>query len=139
MLGELFSEASGRLPALTSNTAAYQKLIVGLILQGVYQLMEPKIMLQCRTADVEIVRAAAGEAKGVYEKEMKGTKEIEFVIDEANPLEKTSPGGVVLSVMEGRIRAKNTLDERLELLGEKMLPDIRILLFGVSESRAFYN
>lgn len=96
-------------------------------------------MLQCRACDIELVRDACVEVKAIYEKEMKGTESVEFVIDEAECLEKESPGGVVLSVMEGRIRAKNTLDERLELLGEAMLPDIRILLFGVSESRAFYN
>ncbi len=50
-----------------------------------------------------------------------------------------SAGGVVLSSMGDRIRVVNTLEARLGLLQESMLPDIRILLFGPSPTRRFYN
>ncbi|KAI9012732.1 hypothetical protein BC832DRAFT_605779 [Gaertneriomyces semiglobifer] len=39
-------------------------------------------------------------------------------------------GGVVVGAHAGRIRVSNTLEGQLELCGEQMLPDIRILLFG---------
>lgn len=38
-----------------------------------------------------------------------------------------------------RITVNNTLDERLRLLQERMLPEIRESLFGKNENRRFYS
>lgn len=120
MLQDLFAEAKSQLPALTQDKATYRKLLVGLILQGAYQLMETKIVLQCRDADKNLILEASAEAKKTFESELKGSYKVDFVIDESAPLPPTSPGGVTMSVMDGRIRAVNTLDERLDLLAEKV-------------------
>jgi len=50
-----------------------------------------------------------------------------------------SAGGVELAIPDGRIKCVNTLESRLELLQQDMLPEIRTLLFGKNENRAFYN
>ncbi len=44
-----------------------------------------------------------------------------------------------MTAMGDRIRVNNTMEARLALLQEAMLPDIRIMLFGPSPTRRFYN
>ncbi len=50
-----------------------------------------------------------------------------------------SAGGVLLKGYNSRITVNNTLEERLRLLEEKMLPEIRDNLFGKNENRRFYS
>lgn len=54
-----------------------------------------------------------------------------------SPLTRHSSGGVVLSAQEGRIVCSNTLDQRLQLAYEQLLPEIRKTLFGKSATRKF--
>jgi V-type H+-transporting ATPase subunit E len=48
-----------------------------------------------------------------------------------------SSGGILISAKGGRILCNNTLEQRLALAYEALLPAIRISLFGASESRKF--
>jgi V-type H+-transporting ATPase subunit E len=139
MLVDLFSTAKTKLPTLTADKAVYSDMLVMLILQGLYQLMENKVLIKCKKHDRELVSNAMVKAAGVYAKEMGLGKEPTLSIDEEAWLDEKSSGGVLLSALEERIKCSNTLESRLELLSEKMLPDIRILLFGPSPNRAFYN
>ena len=50
-----------------------------------------------------------------------------------------SAGGVLLKGYNSRITVNNTLEERLRLLEERMLPEIRDNLFGKNENRRFYS
>jgi V-type H+-transporting ATPase subunit E len=49
----------------------------------------------------------------------------------------SSSGGVIGSTLKGKIMVDNTLDERLGILEEMMLPEIRSDLFGKNENRKF--
>lgn len=46
-----------------------------------------------------------------------------------------SHGGIILTGHGGRININQTLDERLRLLEDRMLPEIRMDLFGPNENR----
>ncbi|KAI8927134.1 ATPase, V1/A1 complex, subunit E [Entophlyctis helioformis] len=133
----LFAEAKTRLINVTSDKSSYQALLKNLVLQGFFQLMEKEVVVQCRAADLPLVKAAIEDAA----KEFTAQTNMPIVgkIDEADPLPDSSSGGVVLSVQEGRVRASNTLESRLELLQEMMLPEIRTTLFGPSPNRKFFN
>ncbi|KAI9101204.1 ATPase, V1/A1 complex, subunit E [Phlyctochytrium arcticum] len=137
VLNELTAEARNRLPKISADREKYQKLLNELLLQGFYMLMEPKITVNCRKVDVEAVKQAIEHAKPIYAKE--GGINAQVTIDGENPLPEKSAGGVVISAHDGRIRVNNTLETRLDLLAEQMLPDIRVLLFGPSENRKFYH
>jgi len=91
----------------------------------------------CRRSDVDLVRAVVGSAASRYEKDMK--HKVTVNIDGQSYLSEEIAGGVELAANEGRIRCVNTLDSRLEQLQTAMLPEIRTMLFGVNESRAFYH
>ncbi|KAI8911621.1 ATPase, V1/A1 complex, subunit E [Gorgonomyces haynaldii] len=136
ILQDLFSEAKSKLVSITDGPH-YGDLLTKLSLQGFYQLMEKKVSIQARPKDYPILEQSLKEAQRIYQEKLGLT--IEPTIDKANPLPDNSYGGVVISAVEGRIRSNNTLETRLELLSEQMLPEIRLLLFGPSLSRKFFN
>lgn len=89
----------------------------------------------CRSTDVQIVQEAAKHAEGVFkEKSGRDTK-----VEVKEGLEEDSRGGVILAGHGGRIKINQTLTERLRLLEDRMLPEIRLDLFGPNENRKFYN
>ncbi|KAJ3286727.1 V-ATPase V1 sector subunit E [Borealophlyctis nickersoniae] len=136
---DLLAEARTHLVKISQDKEKYHALLKDLILQALYQLMEKTVVIQCRKPDIEAVRAAATSAKETYLKEFPKGGGLEFSIDESNWLPDTSAGGVVVQSTDNRIRVSNTLEARLELLSEQMLPDIRIMLFGPSPNRRFFN
>jgi V-type H+-transporting ATPase subunit E len=85
-LNELFAEARTKLSSLTADPASYQTLLVNLVLQGLYRLMEPEVLIQAREVDFAKVEAAIGEATAQYEKAT-GQK-VKASIDKSNPLPK---------------------------------------------------
>ncbi|KAI9362465.1 ATPase, V1/A1 complex, subunit E [Zopfochytrium polystomum] len=136
-LNDVFQEARGQLTSICHDKAKYAALLKNLLLQGFFQLMEPNVSVQCRKVDLDLVKTAITEAKAAYKEKLKA--DLEVKIDPANPLPDSSAGGVIVSGKEDRIRVNNTLENRLELLTDIMLPDIRIMMFGLSQSRAFLS
>lgn len=69
-------------------------------------------------------------------KDMSGrTSNIEY----KDSLADDSAGGIIGSAMQGRIKVDNTLGERVKILEEKMLPELREDLFGKNPNRKFYT
>jgi V-type H+-transporting ATPase subunit E len=97
--------------------------------------MEDKVVVTCRSTDVQIVQNAAKEAEGDYKE--KSGREVKVEVKEG--LGEESQGGVMLAGHGGRIKINQTLTERLRLLEDRMLPEIRLDLFGPNENRRFYN
>jgi V-type H+-transporting ATPase subunit E len=97
--------------------------------------MEEKVVVTCRSTDVQIVQEAAKEAESGY-KEKSGR---ETSVEVKEGLGDESQGGVILAGHGGRIKINQTLSERLRLLEDRMLPEIRLDLFGPNENRKFYN
>lgn len=60
-------------------------------------------------------------------------------IEYKDSLPDDSAGGIIGSTMQGRIKVDNTLNERLKILEEKMLPELREDLFGKNPNRKFYT
>ncbi|KAJ3111626.1 Dynein heavy chain 6, axonemal [Phlyctochytrium bullatum] len=112
VLDELFEDAKSKLTAISSDPVAYQTLLKDLLLQAFHQLMEDDVVIQCRKEDVSLVQKAAEEAKAKY-----GAK-LKFAIDSGSFLPEKSGGGVIVSANGGRIRVSNTLESRLEILGD---------------------
>ncbi|EPQ31413.1 uncharacterized protein PFL1_00748 [Pseudozyma flocculosa PF-1] len=134
-LQTLFDQAKERLSGLTDDQEAYKKLLQNLILQGLLQLMEKKVVVTVRSNDVQLAQDAAKGAEADY-KEKSGR---EASVEVKEGLSKDSFGGVVLAGHGGKITINNTLEERLRLLEERMLPEIRLDLFGPNENRKFYT
>ena len=140
----IFTEAQSRLINLTQDKAKYVKMLEKLILQGLLKLKEQEIQIYCRAEDHDLVEKAVPEAIRLY-RDKSGIQANIEVSDKhrlaAAPQQGGKgafcSGGVVLSAREGRIMCNNSLDQRLGLAAENLLPEIRTILFGVSQSRKF--
>jgi len=132
-LQDLFSEARERLVRFSSDQGQYKHLLEASILEGLLRLLEPSVVVHCRPLDEELVQGATEAAKDRYT-EISGRKteaEVHATLSDSGA------GGVKLIAGSNRIVMDNTLDERLELLEDRMLPEIRYDLFGPNENRKF--
>ncbi|CAO1622758.1 unnamed protein product [Parajaminaea phylloscopi] len=134
-LQDLFEAARSKLASLSEDKQKYGPLLTQLILQGLLQLLEPKVEVTGRDKDKDQLKKSADEAKKLYKE--KSGRDVEITTKAG--LSKESSGGVKLAGHGGKIRIDNTLDERLRLLEELMLPEIRLSLFGPNPNRKFSN
>ncbi|KAG8042164.1 hypothetical protein G9C98_000155 [Cotesia typhae] len=68
---------------------------------------------------------------------LKVLKEVVIKVDQDNFLPAESCGGVDLIAARGRIKIVNTLETRLELIAQQLVPEIRSSLFGRNPNRKF--
>ncbi|XP_063970815.1 V-type proton ATPase subunit E 1-like [Lytechinus pictus] len=66
-------------------------------------------------------------------------KECNVVIDPENFLSPELSGGIELYTPSGTIKVENTLEKRLALTSNQMLPEIRNKLFGANINRKFLD
>ncbi|KAE9392916.1 ATPase, V1/A1 complex, subunit E [Gymnopus androsaceus JB14] len=140
---DLFATCRSQVVTLSSSdTDAYSDFLVGVLTQGYLYLMEPSVVVHSRKSDVTVVEEAAFTAAEKYKEisgrdikvDVKGTLNDDMQTDSFH-----RAGGVKLVSGTGRITLDNTLDERLRLLEDRMLPEIRKDLFGPNENRKFYT
>ena len=136
-LNELFEEAKARLVDISKNQEGYKRLMRDLVVQCLFDLLEPIVSVQCRECDVPLLKSLLDEASQIYCKTTGKTVCIQ--IDAVEFLPSHSSGGVVVSCQEGKIKCVNTLEARLDLLCVKMLPEMRIALLGPSKTRKFFD
>ncbi|KAF9074722.1 ATPase, V1/A1 complex, subunit E [Rhodocollybia butyracea] len=135
-LQDLFSSCREQVVSLSSSDSdTYAEFLAGVLTQGYLYLMEQSVVIHSRKSDVSIVEEAASSAAERY-KETSG-RSIKF--DVKGTLSDDIAGGIKLVSGSGRITLDNTLDERLRLLEDRMLPEIRKDLFGPNENRKFYT
>ncbi|KAF7303752.1 Vacuolar ATP synthase subunit E [Mycena indigotica] len=134
-LQELFSSTRTLALQLAKDDSRYVQFLEGVIVQGFLQVYESTVTVHCRNRDVQLAEQAATSAANTF-KELSG-RDIKFEVD--GSLGNDSAGGVKLVSGSRRITLDNTLDERLHLLEDRMLPEIRTDLFGANSNRKFYN
>jgi V-type H+-transporting ATPase subunit E len=81
-----------------------------------------------REQDFEIATKAAKEAESQYTNATGGLK-TQVTVVKGNFLDKDSVGGVLVCGHEDRIKVNNTLDQRLQLVYEQKLPNLREMIF----------
>ncbi|KAG9311359.1 ATPase V1 A1 complex subunit E [Chiua virens] len=132
---DLFATARSQIVTFAEDEGRYTQFLQGAIVQGFLQLMEPTVTLSVRERDVELTQRAGDAAVEAFT-QLSGHS---IVFDVQGTLSNTSSGGVKLISGGKRITIDNTLDERLRLLEDRMLPEIRKDLFGPNENRKFYS
>ncbi|KAM3859274.1 V-type proton ATPase subunit E 1 [Diretmus argenteus] len=137
MISEMLNEARQRLANVAKDPARYSGLIDGLVLQGLYQLLETKVTIRCRKQDLQIVQASIQKNIGIYKSTVKNNVEVR--IDQDNFLSPDISGGIEIYNANGKIKVSNTLDSRLELMAQQMMPEIRVSLFGANPNRKFMD
>lgn len=137
VLNEIFEAAEEELKKISAKKDQYKPILAGLIEEGVLALLEEKVVVRVRKADVAVAKEAAEEAAKAFEEKSKF--KVEITIDETNFLGKDIAGGAVIANGTGKIEVNNTLEERLKLLSEEALPGLRLELFGISPTRKFFD
>ncbi|XP_064472748.1 V-type proton ATPase subunit E-like [Ornithodoros turicata] len=134
---KVLSEAKGNLGIITGQEKRYRPFLERLILQGLYSVLEKDVIVTCRRKDTQIVQAALDVASKVYRKKTNLNGSI--VLDKDNFLPDECFGGIELTAMKGRMKVCNTLDNRLSLISQKIMPQIRSDLFGPNPNRKHFD
>ncbi|KXH59858.1 V-type proton ATPase subunit E [Colletotrichum salicis] len=135
LLDNIFEDARKKLANATKDKGKYQATLKNLILEGLYALAEPEVVVRARKADFDAVKKAIEEATKEYKKET--SKDTSAKLDESEPLSAESAGGVFVIGGKGKIEINNTFEKRLNLLQETGLPAVRETLFGKNPNRRF--
>ncbi|XP_030336541.1 V-type proton ATPase subunit E 1 isoform X2 [Strigops habroptila] len=114
LIADLLNEAKQRLAKVVKDTARYQILLDGLVLQTAVQKSIP-----------------------IYKNATK--RDVDVHIDQDNFLPEDIAGGVEVYNSDGKIKVSNTLESRLDLVAQQMMPEIRVALFGANANRKFLD
>lgn len=145
---KLLEEGTERLSHISRDKAQYKQVLQNLIVQALFQLLEAEVIIRCREVDVELVQSIFGSCEAIYKEQLsklantagKALKmTVKLQLDKSNYLPPRSAGGVELFAPGGKIMISNTLENRLQMIGDQMLPDIKETLFGVNPNRKFLN
>jgi len=107
--------------------------------------MEAEVHIRCRKSDLslvmEVYEKSAEEYKALMKKEVKLFKErdvpCKLIVENTKFLPEfdetdganSCMGGIMLHARKGRIVCSNTLDDRLQLVYQEAIPEIRSMLF----------
>uniref|UniRef100_A0A0B7AWQ6 V-type proton ATPase subunit E n=1 Tax=Arion vulgaris TaxID=1028688 RepID=A0A0B7AWQ6_9EUPU len=137
LVNELLEDAkkiAAQVPA--QDQQKYKETLIKLTLQGLVQLLEPRVTLQVMQRDLQLIQSLLPEILERYKKITNG-KESKMLVDEENFLSADVIGGVVLLTHSDKITVNNTLNERLKLISRQMQPQVREMLFGPNPNRKF--
>lgn len=131
----VLEEARRRLGEVTKDPTKYKSVLEKLITQALYQTMEAKVILRCRQADLALVNETLPVCEDQYKQSV--GKDVSIKVDTENFLAADTCGGVELIGLNGRVKVPNTLESRLELISQQLVPEIRNALFGINPNRKF--
>lgn len=143
VLKEIYKISSERLSDLHKDKEKYKSLIVDLIVQSLFYMQEPHVIVRCRDIDKHIVESCLHEASQKYSEYLKKqfniVKTIKLEIDKSGNYLPPPPskdnegvsclGGVILTTPNRKINCDNTLDVRLKLAIEYCTPEIKKAFF----------
>ena len=134
LLEDLIKEAGAKC-AVVARGNNYPQLVQKLIVQGLIKIEESEVTVFCRKEDVatveKIVPKAVAEYVEIMQRESGVTLSPKVTVntDRTKDLDDATHGGVLLTAVQGKIVCDNTLQSRLELVYEELLPSIRAILF----------
>jgi len=130
---------------LKNDRDVYKEWLRKLLIQGLIKMMEMEVIIKCRKSDLDLVQAVIEPASDEFGKRLKEEvprlqgKEIkckisidENFLPEYNTKEsglESCIGGIYIMSKTKKIICKNTIDERLSLVYQDALPNIRRELF----------
>nr|XP_055199962.1 V-type proton ATPase subunit E 1-like isoform X2 [Nyctereutes procyonoides] len=107
------------------------------LIQGLYQLLEPRMIVCCGKQDFPLVKAAVPKAIPVHKTATK--KDVDVQIDQESYLPEERAGGVEIYNEDHKIKVSNTLESRLDLIAQQMMPEVQEALFGANANRKFLD
>uniref|UniRef100_A0A2K6PP78 ATPase H+ transporting V1 subunit E1 n=1 Tax=Rhinopithecus roxellana TaxID=61622 RepID=A0A2K6PP78_RHIRO len=106
LITDLLNEAKQRLSKVVKDTPRYQVLLDGLVLQGLYQLLEHQMIVRCGKQDFPLVKAVVQKAIPMYKIATKNNVDVQ--IDQESYLPEDIAGGVEIYNGDHKIKVSNT-------------------------------
>lgn len=134
LLQKLKKEALERLEGFTT-TPQYSNMIKKLIIQGLIKMEEAIVEVQYREADKATVSRVLPEAVQEYKQLMANAGvnvNVQVSLAKTPIPNKSCSGGIILTALDGKIVLNQTSDERLSIVYDKTMPQIRQALFSKS-------
>ncbi|VEN58369.1 unnamed protein product [Callosobruchus maculatus] len=132
---QVLEDARKRLGEVTKDQGKYAQILESLILQALYQLFEKDITVRVRPQDRDLVKSIIPTVAAKY-KDVTG-KEVNIKIDDESHLSQETTGGIELLTLKNKVKINNTLEARLDLIAQQLIPQIRTALFGRNVNRKF--
>eukprot|EP00357_Protocruzia_adherens_P014092 CAMPEP_0115009768 /NCGR_PEP_ID=MMETSP0216-20121206/22857_1 /TAXON_ID=223996 /ORGANISM="Protocruzia adherens, Strain Boccale" /LENGTH=232 /DNA_ID=CAMNT_0002377735 /DNA_START=42 /DNA_END=740 /DNA_ORIENTATION=- len=110
----------------------YKKTIEDLLVEGMIKMTENVLLIRCRTDEKDLIKSVFKAAEKRYSEIMKKETGEQVKCElriEDSCLPDTSAGGVILTSADGRIECVNTIDSRLDLAIQDLIPEIRTMLY----------
>jgi len=136
-VASVMEEAKVMLAGITRDKAKYSNILQQLLTQGLCQLLEPTVLVRCRQTDQSLVEQMIPGAVAEYK--AKVDKDCQVKLDTENWLGADKTGGLEILAQKGKIKVDNTLEARLTMVNQQILPSMRAKLFGVNPSRKFFD
>jgi len=133
----LLEAAQKKLGTVTQDKARYKKMLEGLLTQSLYQMLEDTLQLRCRKEDEALVKELLPGCIKVYKENT--NKDVKVNIATDNYFGPEVSGGIEVLAQGGKIRITNTLNSRLDMMAQQMLPEMRMMLFGSNPNRKFLD
>ncbi|KRZ07132.1 N-chimaerin, partial [Trichinella zimbabwensis] len=136
-ISNVLNETRSRLLQISNDPTAYPPILKNLIIQALLQLLEPEVTLRCRQKDLALLTQLIPSC--VDEARKASSIDCRVSIDRENFLADDSAGGVEVYTLGGKIRVASTLESRLEIISDQLIPDIRVTVFGRNPNRKFLD
>merc|ERR1719320_1693248 len=134
-VASVLEEAKVQLGGVTKDKKKYTEILQQLLTQGMCQLLEPALLIRCRQVDQGLVESIIPAATAEYK--AKANKDCQVKLDTENWIPADRTGGLEILAQKGKIKVDNTLEARLEMISQQILPSIREKLFGSNPNRKF--
>jgi len=134
-VASVLDEAKVQLGGVTKDKKKYTEILQQLLTQGMCQLLEPALLVRCRQVDQGLVESIIPASTAEYK--AKVNKECQVKLDTENWIPADRTGGLEILAQKGKIKVDNTLEARLEMISQQILPSIREKLFGSNPNRKF--
>lgn len=98
-------------------------------------MLEKNVTLCVRESDLSEVESLLDEVAADYK--ATSQKDVILKLDTDNFLAPQTCGGIELLAQKNKIKICNTLESRLELIAQQLIPAVRTALFGSNPNRKF--
>lgn len=121
IMREIRDDALKKAMGVVGDKARYQKFLFDSTYQALVTLSEPKAKVYCRKEDFEYLMSI----KSQLQKQLKDKDSIDTEVTVSDHEFLQCIGGTSCSGLNDKIRINNTIDERLALSFDAMIPEIR--------------
>lgn len=132
LIQQLRDQGIQKLAVVSKDEHRYYTLLVNLIAQALFRLIEKEVFIKCREKDLNLVNKAVNEAVALFKKDIKQDVKVRVLGQYLSP---DIAGGIEAYTSDGKIKIINTLEARLNMLFSQMIPEIREKLFGKNKNR----